>query len=88
MKKSVLLISLSIYVVGSLSANDRNILQTNAQEIGIEDVLIKDFSEIDFPTYYDREFWDTVADPVRKQYIHKAVEFLVSLHNTNLKGFH
>ncbi len=76
MNKIALLFILSSIVLSSFSQEKRDLLQNKAKEIGIEKVLINDFSELDFPTYYDRAFWENVPDPVRKKYIQEAEKFL------------
>lgn len=76
MKKVILLFILSIHFNYDSSADDRNLLQNKAKEIGLEKILIKDFSELNFPTYYDRDFWNTVPENIREQYVQKAEEYL------------
>jgi hypothetical protein len=58
------------------SADNRDILQKESNEIGLESVLIKDFSEIGFPTYKDRDFWVELPGNLRDQYIDRAEEKL------------
>ena len=76
MKKVILLFILSIHFDYDSSADDRNLLQNKAKEIGLEKILIKDFSELNFPTYYDRDFWNTVPENIREQYVQQAEEYL------------
>ena len=52
----------------------RDILQNEAKEIDLEATLIKDFSEIDLPTYKDRDFWANIPQILREQYISAAEE--------------
>jgi hypothetical protein len=59
-----------------LSAEKRDILQKESNEIGLENVLINNFSEIELPTYGDREFWEDIPPILRKIYISEAVEKL------------
>ncbi len=63
--------SLNVY-----SADNRDILQKESNEIGLESVLIKGFSEIGFPTYKDRDFWVELPENLRDQYIDRAEEKL------------
>jgi len=58
------------------SADNRDILQKESNEIGLESVLIKDFSEIGFPTYKDRDFWVELPENLRDQYVDRAEEKL------------
>ncbi|MDP4680155.1 MAG: heparinase II/III-family protein [Cyclobacteriaceae bacterium] len=50
----------------------RNILQNEAKEIGIEASLVKDFSELNLPTYKSRDFWNGLPSSIRKEYIENA----------------
>ena len=63
--------SLNVY-----SADNRDILQKESNEIGLESVLIKGFSEIGFPTYKDRDFWVELPENLRDQYVDRAEEKL------------
>jgi len=50
----------------------RNILQNEASEIGIEKSIVKDFSELDFPTYQKRSFWESLPASIKEEYIENA----------------
>jgi hypothetical protein len=76
MNKFAFLLLISSIVLSSFSQEKRDLLQNKAKEIGIEKLLIKDFSELDFPTYYNRDFWENVPDALRKKYIQEAEQFL------------
>lgn len=76
MRKISVLLVFVLYAFSSFSADKRNLLQNEAKEIGLEKVLIQDFSELNFPTYYDRDFWNGLPPEVRQDYIEKAEEFL------------
>ncbi len=76
MNKIVLLILMSAIALNSFSEEKRDLLQTKAKDISIEKDLIKDFSELDFPTYYERYFWNKVPEDLRKQYVQEAEKFL------------
>ncbi len=76
MKKIIFLFLLSCLAVSGFSAEKRDILQKESNEIGLENALIKDFSEIGLPTYRDREFWNKIPENINKHYIIKAEEKL------------
>ncbi|MCY1719021.1 heparinase II/III family protein [Prolixibacteraceae bacterium Z1-6] len=76
MKKMLLLLLLGIFTLGSFSKEKRDILQKEAEEINIKNVLIKDFSELGFPTYQSRDFWNSLPASVRKQYISEGEKYL------------
>ncbi|MFY0654832.1 MAG: heparinase II/III family protein [Cyclobacteriaceae bacterium] len=70
--KKLALLSIIIGLSFGTSQAQRDILQNEAKEIGLETSLIRDFSELNFPTYKSREFWDNLPDPIRKEYIEEA----------------
>ena len=72
MKTFIFLFLLNCFAISEYSSEKRDILQKESKKIGIENVLINDFSEIGFPTYGDRDFWDKLPESLRKQYIHEA----------------
>ncbi len=76
MKKPALFLLLISICLSSFSQENLDLLQNEASEIGLEKVLINDFSELDFPTYYDRDFWENVPDTVRQGYIENAEQYL------------
>lgn len=76
MKKFVILFLLSCFVISGFSTEKRDILQKESNEIGLENALIKDFSEIGLPTYRDRDFWDKIPENLNKQYLMEAEEKL------------
>jgi hypothetical protein len=69
MKKIGTLILLSCISIHGFSEEKRDILQKESVKIGLEDALIKDFSEMGLPTYRDRTFWETIPEQLRNQYI-------------------
>lgn len=72
MKKITLIICLcTLFKIGDVMAQ-RNILQNEASEIGIEASLVKDFAELNLPTYQSRGFWDGLPTSIRNEYIEGA----------------
>ena len=76
MKKLFILFLLCAFALSSFSQEKRNFLQNEAKEIGLAQVLIKDFTDIGFPTYKSREFWNKLPEVIRKQYIQEGEEYL------------
>lgn len=76
MRLFTLLLLLVHFLINVQAAEKRDILQKKASEIGIEASLVKDFSEIDFPTYQSRDFWDGLPNELRRAYIEEAESFL------------
>lgn len=72
MKNLILILLSYCFAVSSFAKEQRDILQKEANEIGIEQSLIKDFSDLDFPTYRSRDFWNNLPEVMRKQYISEA----------------
>jgi hypothetical protein len=72
MKKFTILLLLSCFAASGFSIEKRDLLQKESEEIGLENALIKDFSEIGLPTYKDRDFWDKMPAYLREQYILEA----------------
>lgn len=76
MKKTAIVFFLSFSILGELIANDRDLLQKKSKEIGIENSLIRDFSELNFPTYHNRDFWGGLPDNLKNQYVEAAEAYL------------
>lgn len=72
MKKIILVLLLNCMAISGFSAEKRDILQKEANDIGLERVLIKNFSEIDLPTYESRDFWNNLPEVMKKEYIEAA----------------
>jgi len=62
---------LSFSVYGNRNGK-RDLLQKEAQRLNIAQSLVKNFSELDFPKYGDRGFWDNLPNDIRNQYIKNA----------------
>ncbi len=76
MKKIIIICLLSCSAISGFSTEKRDILQKESNEIELENVLFKDFSEIGLPTYKDRDFWNRIPENLNKQYILQAEEKL------------
>ncbi len=72
MNKLFLLILLSCFTLSSFAQEKRDVLVNEAKEIGIGSALIKDFSDLDVPTYSSRDFWNGLPANIKKQYIEEA----------------
>jgi hypothetical protein len=73
----VILISSSFHTAkGELTPRDRNILAGEAKKINLSGVLITDNSWIRVPDYRNREFWTTIPENIRQEYIKKAEVYL------------
>lgn len=58
------------------SAEKRDILQKETNEIELSRTLIKDFSELNFPGYKNRNFWEKLPQTIRQEYIRQAEKYL------------
>ncbi len=76
MKWITFLFLLSCYTISGFSTEKRDFLQKESREIGLENVLLKNFSEIGLPDYKDRGFWDQLPEILKKQYIAEAEKYL------------
>jgi hypothetical protein len=72
MKNLLILFAIVIFSQNAFSKEQRDLLQKEAKEIVLSQVLIRNFSEIGFPTYTDRTFWNNLPEGLRKQYIDEA----------------
>ncbi|MFT6807101.1 MAG: hypothetical protein ACJA01_000319 [Saprospiraceae bacterium] len=72
MKRIFLLLSISILFLLKDSIAQRNILQNEALEIGIEKSIVNNFSDLNFPTYKSRDFWEALPSSIRDEYIENA----------------
>jgi len=76
MKKSIIFLLFCSTALSTYAAEKREVLQKESNEIGLESALFQDFSELNFPTYKSREFWDELPEVMRKQYISEAEDAL------------
>jgi hypothetical protein len=72
MKKFILCTSFLVFSFCSISAEKRDLLQKEAQRVNMEQSLVKTFSELNFPKYSDRSFWDSLPFQIRNEYIKSA----------------
>lgn len=72
MKKLFILLLLCSLSLSSFSREERDLLQKEASDIGLGNVLIHEFSEIDMPTYSSRNFWNSLPAVMKDEYIQKA----------------
>ncbi|MFT6868393.1 MAG: hypothetical protein ACJA08_003246 [Cyclobacteriaceae bacterium] len=72
MNKFTLLVCFCLLLGFGESIAQRNILQNEAKEIGIEQSIVKDFSELNLPTYQSRDFWNGLPSSIRNEYIEGA----------------
>ena len=76
MKKLFILLLFIAFAFTGFSKEIRDILQKEAQQINLAQALVKNFSDIGFPTYKDRSFWDNLPANLREQYIQEAERFI------------
>jgi len=76
MKRSIALLLLACFSFVGFSQEERDILQKEAREAGLAQTLVEDFSDLDFPTYQDRNFWNNLPDHLKQQYIREAEKAL------------
>ncbi len=72
MRKLLVFTLLSFVALGSFPKEKRDILQKEAEKIGIAESLVKNFSELNFPNYSTRDFWNNLPEPVKSEYIGSA----------------
>lgn len=75
MKRIFFLLVLSGLPVAVSPAEKRDLLQKEAGKINLAESLVKNFSELDFPTYNNRNFWERLPEKMRKEYIRMAEEY-------------
>jgi hypothetical protein len=76
MKKLLVICVLACISMHSTAYEKRDLLQGKAGQVDLAGVLIKDFSELNFPDYGSREFWNALPETLRNQYIENAEGFL------------
>ncbi|RIJ48723.1 hypothetical protein D1614_09335 [Maribellus luteus] len=69
----MVLISFSLH---GFAEEKRDLLQKEATKIDLAASLVKNFSELNFPTYENRSFWNNLPAEVRNEYIEEAEEAL------------
>jgi len=63
-------------VIAGSSYTERNILKKACDEVDFFNIIITDDSWIDFPSYYDRVFWNSIPLELAKKYIASAEDYL------------
>jgi hypothetical protein len=76
MRKFVLFIFFFGSALYSFATEKRDLLQKEAQRINIAQSLVKNFSELDFPKYRNRGFWNNLPSAIREKYIKDAENVL------------
>jgi hypothetical protein len=75
--KNLFIFCLLLFLAFNVFARvERDILQKQAADVQLDQVLMKDFAEIGFPTYKQRDFWEALPVAVRQEYIDDAVAYL------------
>jgi hypothetical protein len=72
MKNILLFLLLGCLASTGYSQEKRDILQKEATEIVLAQKLVTGFSELNFPDYKTRDFWDNLPETLRDQYIQEA----------------
>jgi hypothetical protein len=69
-----------IFFVSSIHAEltnkERNILAKEAKELDLTKNLVNDLSWLKTPDYYNRQFWNSLPENIRKEYLEKAESYL------------
>ncbi len=76
MKKLLTIILLFAFAFNTAGYEKRNLLQKEADRCNLSQNLIQDFSEIDFPDYADRHFWNSLPAIMKEKYITDAEKYL------------
>ena len=76
MKNLILSLLLVCISYAGISKEKRDLLQKEAAEINLGQALIKDFSELNFPDYQSRAFWNSLPDAIKNEYIKDAGKYL------------
>ena len=76
MKNLLILFLFCSFVLNGFSQEKRDLLQKEAKEIILANSLVKDFADLNFPNYNDRDFWNNLPDVIKMEYIQEAEEAL------------
>ena len=76
MKRILVLLLIIGFSTAVFSAEKRDLLQKEASKIDLAQALVKNFSDLNFPTYQSRDFWNNLPENMRKEYIQKAESYL------------
>ncbi len=75
MKKIIVLFVICSFAITSYSRVERDLLQKEAREINLAQVLIKNFAELHFPDYYERNFWNGLPAEITTKYVLEAEKY-------------
>ncbi|MCE4563991.1 heparinase II/III family protein [Maribellus sp. CM-23] len=76
MRNLVVFIVLISFSLHGFAEEKRDLLQKEATKIDLAASLVKNFSELNFPTYENRSFWNNLPAEIRNEYIADAEEAL------------
>jgi len=65
-----------VFSIHLFAQEPRFLLMKEAHDLDLGKVLIKDFSELKFPDYKDRAFWENLPGKIQADYIKKAEQYL------------
>lgn len=72
MKTLFVVLLIFSFTLSTFAKEKRDLLQKEAAEINLSQVLVKNFADLGFPTYNDRTFWNNLPEGLKKQYIEAA----------------
>lgn len=72
MKTLFVVLLIFSFTLSTFAKEKRDLLQKEAAEINLSQVLMKNFADLGFPTYNDRTFWNNLPEGFEKQYIEAA----------------
>jgi len=75
MKHLILILALTVFGFAGMAKEQRDLLQKEAKETSLSQALVKHFSELGFPDYYNRTFWNNLPETFKKQYIEDAEKY-------------
>jgi hypothetical protein len=73
---ALILFTASNPAIAELTNKERNILANKAKAIDLTKVLITDNSWNKFPDYKNRQFWQSLPETIRQEYITKAEGYI------------
>ena len=71
MKKFLILLLVIGFSTAVFSAEKRDLLQKEASKIDLAQALVKNFSDLNFPTYKSRDFWNNFRETCGKNTFRK-----------------
>ncbi|HCE57338.1 MAG TPA: hypothetical protein DER09_05915 [Prolixibacteraceae bacterium] len=71
--KTFLMICVALsFTFSAFTKERRDLLQKEATEINLQQSLVKNFADLGFPDYYNRDFWNNLPVEIRNEYIAEA----------------